>query len=455
MTPVVPVAEAAAVESPGPVLTRLYLLRLSWPIILANAAVPLLGLADTAVIGNVGTLAELGAIAFGAVIFSFVYWSFGFLRMGTTGFTAQAAGARDEAEVRATLWRALGVAFALGGALIALQLPIGRLALFLLDGSDEVEALTRGYFHVRIWGAPAALGMFVLMGTLIGLGRGKLLLVVQLFLNGLNILLDVWFAGVLGWGAEGVALGTALAEWTALVLAAGLVFRLLRARHRDAEPFLPLARLKALGPLRRALRANFDIMLRTLLLVASFAWFVRQSGQFGDDVLAAHHILLQFIAFSAFFLDGYAYVVEALIGESVGAGDRRRFDVAVRLSTELAAVTAAVLALMILVFGNVAAGLLTVHEPVLAAADRALPMAAIYVALAFAAFQLDGIFIGATRTREMRNASFVSVAVFLAASAVLIPWAGSQGLWLAFIAYVCARALALGCYYPALRRSIA
>lgn len=435
-------------------LTRRELLVLAWPVILANAAVPLLGLADTAVIGNFGSLEDLGAIAFGAVIFSFVYWTFGFLRMSTTGFIAQAVGAGDEAEVRATLWRALLTGAVLGIGLLLLQWPIGQTALWLLDGSADVEAVTASYFHIRIWGAPAALALFALMGALIGLRRTRLLLFAQVFLNGLNIILDVYFAAFLGWGAEGVALGTALAEWITLLVVGVIVLRLLRRRHSDAEAFLPTARILDPNRLRGMFSANFDVMLRTLLLVFSFAWFIRQSAAFGDDVLAANHILLQFISFAAFFLDGYAFVVEALVGESVGARDGAAFDLAVRRSTELAGTTALLLALAMLLFGGFAIASLTVHEPVRVAAAAALPWAALYVLLSFPAFQLDGIFIGATRTRAMRNASAFSVAVFLPVAWLLMDLIDVHGLWCAFVIYVLARAIGLGCYYPALRSSL-
>ena len=425
----------------------------AWPIILANAAVPLLGLVDTAVIGNFGNLAQLGAIAFGAMIFSFIYWSFGFLRMGTTGFTAQAAGARDEAEVRATLGRALVVSVGLGLGIVLLQWPLGRIALALLDGSAEVESITRDYFTIRIWGAPATLSIFALTGCLIGLGKSRLLLLVQVFLNGLNILLDLLFAGVFGWGAEGIALGTVIAEWLAVVLAASLVFRLLRQRQTDTGSFWPWQRIVDGGKMLRLMAANTDILLRTLLLLFSFAWFINQSAQFGDAVLGANHILLQLVSFSAFFLDGYAFVTEALVGEALGAKRRGDLLVAVRRSSELAAVTAVILAVLIVCLGDLAIVALTNIETVRVAAGGALAWAGLYVLLSFPAFQLDGIFIGATRTREMRNASFVSVIAFMLAWWWLTPLFGNHGLWCAFVIYVCARALALAAYYPGLVRA--
>lgn len=435
-------------------LTRGRIATLAWPIILANASVPLLGLADTAVIGRFASLEDLGAVAIGAVIFSFVYWGFGFLRMGTTGFTAQASGAGDEQEVRAALFRALGIALCIGVLLILLQSPIRVLSLSLMGGSEVVSDIAGEYFSVRIWGAPAALGLFAIMGLLIGLGKSRTLLFLQLFLNGLNILLDIWFAGVLGMGASGIALGTAIAEWCSVLLGIFLVWQLLRERQGTDASFVPWQHLRDMAALRRTLAANTDIMIRTLLLVFSFAWFVRQSGQFGDDVLAANHILLQLISFSAFFLDGFAFVAEAVSGEAAGAGDRGRFDTAVRLSSELAGISALVLAVLILLLGELAVAALTTHEAVRVAAATVLELSALYVALSFIAFQLDGIFIGTTRTRQMRNAAVLSTGLFLLMCWWLVPLAGNHGLWWAFIVYVLGRALALAFYYPGLRVSI-
>jgi len=435
-------------------ITYRYLLEKAWPIILANAAVPLLGLVDTAVIGNVGTVTDLGAIAFGALIFSFVYWSFGFLRMGTTGSVAQALGALDQTEIRAVLGRALILAVALGLMLIMMQWGIRLVALALLDGSAAVEDVTAQYFNIRIWGAPATLATFALMGVLIGLGNSRQLLLVQLFLNGLNISLDIYFAGVLDWGVEGIALGTIIAEWSTVIFAVWLIMGELNSRRELGSEFWPRSRLLDSAALKKMLAANRDIMIRTLLLVFSFGFFINQSAQFGDVVLAANHILLQLISFAAFFLDGYAFVVESLVGSSLGAKRRESFDIAVKRSSILALVTAAVLALLLLLFGSPAVVVLTDIEPVQAAAQGSLFLAAIYIFLSFAAFQLDGIFIGASFTRQMRNAAILSIAVFLLAWWMLMDRFGVKGLWWAMIIYVSARAYALLLFYPALRKSI-
>lgn len=432
-----------------------FILRKSWPIILANAAVPLLGLVDTAVIGNVGNVTDLGAIALGALIFSFVYWSFGFLRMGTTGFTAQAVGAGNEEEVRAVLGRSLLLGGALGILLILLQWPISAIAFSLLSGGEQMEALAQQYFSIRIWGAPATLANFALMGLLIGMGNSKALLIVQLAMNGLNITLDVLFAGLLGWGVEGIAIGTVIAEWSALLFAGTLIYRELARRNFSGASFWPKARILDAIALKRTLAANADIMIRTLLMIFSFSFFINQSAIYSGVILAANHILMQLISFAAFFLDGYAFVVEALVGTAVGARDRLHFDLAIKRSSVLAGISATILALLIWIFGEYAVALLTDLEAVRAAANNMLFLAAIYIFCSFGAFQLDGIFIGVSRTAQMRNAAFMSVAVFLFAWWWLAEQYGVSGLWWAMIIYVVARAFALLLYYPALRSSVA
>src|SRR5690606_39175578 len=426
-----------------PPLTRAGIARSAWPIILANASVPLPGLVDVAVIGHYGSTTDLAALAMGALLFNFVYWSFGFLRMATTGFVAQAAGAGDEAGVRAALLRPLLMGVALGAAVWALQWPLGRLYFALMDAGAAVAGTGTEYFGARVWGAPAALALYALCGALVGLGHSRALLAVQLLLNGLNAGLDVYLAGVLGMGARGIGLGTAIAEWVSCVDAALVVYRILRARHADGEPFLPWARIGDRAQLRRTLAANGDIMLRTLCLLAAFGWFARQGAALGDATLAANHLLLQLVSFSAFFLDGFAYVAEAQVGAAVGARDRARLRQAVRLSSELAVVTAALLAAGLWLGGGSVVGVLTSLGDVAALARAHLPWVALYVLLSVAAFQLDGVFIGATCTRQMRNAALASLAVFLLAAWPAAALWGNHGLWAAFVVFVVARALAL------------
>jgi MATE family multidrug resistance protein len=426
----------------------------AWPIIVANAAGPLLGLTDTAVIGRTGSVAALGAIALGSLIFSFVFWTFGFLRMGTTGFVAQANGSGDEVEVRATLARALLMGSAIGLCLIALQRPIFWAALELLGGSEQVEGIAEGYLKIRIFGAPASLASFALMGGLIGLGRSRTLLAVQVFMNVLNMGLDVLFAGLLGMGASGIALGTLIAEWSAALLALFLMIRILRSRHRDQNSFWPWIRILDTKMLVRTVLVQLDIMVRTLTLLFGFGWFTHQGARLGDVTLAANHILLQFLSFSAFFLDGFAFATEGLVGAAAGARRVGVFDILVRRSSVLAAVTALILSAVFVSFGPVFIRVLTDLDEVRLAAAGVLPFAVVYIALAVAAFQLDGIFIGVTRTRDMRNAAIASLIVFLGLGWPLTIRYGNTGLWIGFIIYVVARAVTLGSLYPRMRREI-
>lgn len=426
--------------------------RLAFPIILANAAVPLLGLADTAAIGQTGAAADLGAIALASLIFSFVYWGFGFLRMGTTGFVSQAIGAGDTEEMHSLLFRAILLGGGIGLSLILLQRLIGEGAIHLLSASDEIEDLVRQYFYIRIWGAPATLITFALLGTFIGAGWTRQLLIVQLFLNGLNICLNVLFVVGFDFGVRGIAIGTVLAEWTTLFFAGYLLarkmrlgsfmgrFRQLRVRVFDRERLLDL------------IRVNGDIMVRTLALLSGFAWFANQGAKFGDEVLAANHVLLQFVSLSAFFLDGYAHVVEMLTGKAYGARDRESFGRHVRDSSVLAGATALLLAAGMYMLSNLLIPLLTRDAEVQSIAVAHSLYAAVYIALSFAAFQLDGVFIGVTKSKEMRNATLIALAVFIGSALWLASIYGNAGLWIGFIVYVLARAVMLGYYYPRIFR---
>ncbi|HKI75096.1 MAG TPA: MATE family efflux transporter [Pseudomonadales bacterium] len=430
-------------------VSRQRVLAIAWPIILSNLSVPLLGMVDTAVIGNLGDTALIGAIAVGAMIFSFLYWGFGFLRMGTTGLVAQARGAGDVEEVKASFYRPLAVGFGVGLTLFALQVPISRLAFLLIDGSTAVEHAARTYFYVRIIGAPASLANLAIAGFLLGQERTRALLAVQITLNGTNILLDFLFVVGFGWGVAGVAAATVIAEVTALAFGSYLALARIHAESRRLT--IDLARFWNIAALKRMFVVNRDIMIRTLCLIFAFAWFTNQGAKSGDTILAANAILMQFVSFSAFFLDGFALSAETLVGSAIGARSGSRLNNALRYTTELSVGTAAVISV----------GLYFAAIPVIAVltnVDAVRNTAAIYLPWAVAApivsvwcYLLDGIFIGATRTVEMRNAMIVSLAVYLAAWYPLQAHFGNHGLWSAFIIYFVARALSLLVYLPRVR----
>lgn len=424
----------------------------AWPIILANIAPAMLGLVDTAVIGNFGGVSDLGAIALGALIFNFIYWGFGCLRMGTTGFTAQALGASDQPEVRATLGRALIVASGIALLLLILQWPTMQMFLWVFDASPAVENATTSYFSIRIWGAPAALALFALMGTLIGLGLSKELLWVQLLMNGLNVLLDLFFAGYLGWGINGIALGTLLSEWCALAFAIWLVVNALNQNRSAEEPFWEKQRLRHAGAMLALLKANTDILIRTFLMLFGIYWFTNAGAVMGDAVLAANHILLQLVMGSAYFLDGFAFAAESAVGRSIGARSANQFRLVLQRYAIVCAVTAGLLAAACWAFGAQLVAVLTDLPAVNDVAVAFMPWCALYILLSFAAFLLDGVYIGATATRLMRNCSFISVGAFLLAAYWMTPLWGNVGLWIAFNLFVVSRAITLLACLPSLRR---
>jgi len=430
-------------------VTHRTVLAIALPIMLSNVSTPLLGVVDTAVVGRIPDPAYIGAVALGSLVFTFVFWAFGFLRMGTTGLTAQALGAGRPDEIAACLGRALLMALAAGLALIALQWPIREVAFALIDGSARVEALARGYVDIRIWAAPATLANYALLGWFIGLGRADIGLVLQLVLNLTNMVLDMVFVLGLGWDVRGVALGTVLAEYSAATVGLVLAWRRLRAMGAAWERRALLHG----AALRRTLRVNSDIMVRSLALTTVFVWFTAQGAQQGDVRLAANAVLMQFISMSAYFLDGLAFAAEALVGRAIGAGRRTMFTAAARLSTAWAAAIAAAISAMLAVFGGLGIDLLTVDPDVRAAARAYLPWAAAAPLLGVWAFQLDGIFIGATRTGDMRRAMLLSLLIFLLAWWMLRPW-GNHGLWAALYVHYLARTVTLGWYYPALLRSV-
>ncbi len=423
---------------------------LAAPIIVSNLATPLLGAVDTAVVGRLPDAAYIGGVAIGALIFNFLYWGFGFLRMGTTGFTAQAFGAGDADELRAALLRPLILALALGALLVALQAPIGLLAFRILEASPEVEGFAQTYFEIRIWSAPAALVNYTVLGWMLGTQRARLALLLQVALNGINIVLDFYFVIGLGWGIEGVALASLIAEATAAVLGIVIVGRALaRAGGRwDPARLLRRERLVAL------VRVNADIFLRTLALIVAFSYFTAQGAKMGNVPLAANAILMHLQAFTAYGLDGFAHAVEILAGGAVGARSRAAFRGAARAAALWALGAAVAIAVVYAVFGPAIIGLFTIIAEVRAAALAYLPWMVASPLVSVWGFLLDGIFIGATRTGAMRNAMALSLLVYLVACWLLVPALGNHGLWLAFTLFMVARAVTLGAAYPRLERAV-
>ncbi|PKO81976.1 MAG: MATE family efflux transporter [Betaproteobacteria bacterium HGW-Betaproteobacteria-13] len=414
---------------------------------LSNASTPLIGVVDTAIVGRIPDPAYIAAVALGALVFTFVFWGFGFLRMGTTGLTAQALGSGDTEELVAGLGRALLIAAVVGAALVSLQWPIREIAFALLEASDRTEGLARSYFDIRIWAAPATLANYALLGWFIGLGRTDIGLVLQLVLNLVNIALDAFFVLGLGLDVRGVALGTLFAEYFAALV--GLVIAVRYMRRHGAQ--LRFGNLLVTDRLKRTLAVNRDIMIRSLALIFVFVWFMAQGARYGDVTLAANAVLMQFVSISAYFLDGLAFAAEALVGRALGARDRVAFREAVRVSTLWAVLVALLVSAVYFIAGPWVVDALTTDPDTRSAARIYLPWAALAPLAGVLAFQLDGIFIGATRSIEMRNAMLFSTAVFVLAWWLLQPW-GNHGLWAALYVNYVARTFSLGWYYPALAR---
>ena len=425
-------------------LTNRRVLRIALPIVLANVTVPLIGLVDTAVVGQMGAAAPIGAVGLGAVMLAAVYWIFGFLRMGTTGLTAQAFGAGDSAETGAILLRGLLIAGGAGLVLIALQAPFIRAAFYLAPASDAVEDLTRSYLGIRIYGAPATIALYALTGWLIALERTRAVLGVQLVINAINVVLDLWFVLGLGWGVEGVAVASLIAEYSGLALA------------------LWFCRVAFLGPrgrvfdgprLRRMASVNGDIMLRSVLLQGSFTSFMFLAAGKGDVTLAANQILLQFLEVMAYLLDGFAFSAETLVGQAVGARRVAALRRSVRLTGAWGLGGAVVLGALFALTGSTAIDAMTTAPEVREAARLYLPWVVAAPIVSVASYMLDGVFIGATRTREMVKAMAFSVAVYVLALWAFGGW-GNHGLWVALIILNATRGVTMALYYPRIPASL-
>jgi len=416
------------------------------PMTLAYLSVPLAGLVDTAVIGQLGDAELIGGIAVGAIILDVVFTTFNFLRSGTTGLTAQAYGAGDVKEEQAVLLRALLLATIAGIAVIALQVPLTRLGIAAMDVGPGVADATARYLFVRIWAAPFMLANYVLVGWFLGVGRPILVLGFQAVLAAANVFLSILFVLGFGWSVEGVAASSVIAE--VLTFAVSLPFLLPHlggaARPSWKRVFDKLAFL-------RLVVVNRDIMIRSFSLLFAFAFFTRQGAALGAVVLAANALLMHFFLFAGYFLDGFATAAEQLVGRSVGARHRPAFDRSLRLTLVWGFGLAGGLAAVYFWAGGPLIDLMTTSEEVRETARRFLFWACLTPLAGVLAFQMDGVYIGATWSRDMRNMMLASLAAFVLACWTLVPLLGNHGLWIALLILLGARGATLSWRLPARR----
>lgn len=419
-------------------VTHRGVLAIAIPMTLAYLSTPLVGLVDTGVIGQLGDAALIGGIALGAVIFDIVFTTMNFLRSGTTGLTAQAHGAQDRTEVDASFFRALIVAVAIGFAVLALKDVILEVALSLIGGSEAVQAATRTYYGIRVLATPFALINYVILGWLIGLNRAGLALVLQTVLNGVNIGLSLYLVLGLDYGVAGVGWASFAAEaLTALVgffIAFGLIERMCMP-HRGV--------ILDRGALLRMIAVNRDIMIRSFALLFAFAFFTSQSAGHGDVVLAANQVLMTLFFVGSFFLDGMATAAEQLAGRSVGARYRPAFDRSLKLTVGWGFAIGLAASLVFWVAGPAIIDAMTTNEAVRETARLYLPFAALTPLVGTLAFQMDGVFIGATWSADMRNMMLLSLALYIAIWWTLTPLLGVSGLWIALLVFLGARGLSL------------
>jgi MATE family multidrug resistance protein len=412
------------------------ILRLSIPNIVSNITVPLLGLVDLALMGHLKSEIYIGAIALGGVIFNFIYWGFGFLRMSTSGFTAQAFGEENKTETITVLARALAVALFTGLVILALQLPIAWTGFNLIGGSEEVKTLAREYFLIRIWAAPAALSLFVFSGWFLGMQNARYPMAIAILANVANILLSVLFVFGLNMKSDGVALGTALSQYIGLILA---IF-LFQKKYRELLPYLKTNQVFNLKRLTEFFRVNSDIFIRSFCIILVFTFFTSESANTNDTILAVNSLLIQMLLFFSFFIDGFAFAGEALVGKFFGARQKSNLIKVVKLLFLWGVGLALAFTLIYMAGMNTILQLLTSQQDVIESARPFLFWVILIPLASFSSFIWDGIYIGATASAAMRNALLgATFLVFAPVYYFLNPVWENHALWLAMVLFMFAR----------------
>ena len=424
---------------------RVFLLAI--PLILSNLTQPLLSTVDTILSGHLPSPAVLGGVAVGGIFFNSIYWTFGFLRMATTGLVAQSHGAGDQDQLMHHFGRAVLTAFLIGALILVLQRPLISASLALLGATAEVHRNALIYCSIRIWSAPAALANYAILGYLLGRQRARAALLLQATINIVNVVLALTLVLWRHWAVAGIATATMSAEWIgcflgfALLLASGA--RLGHVRWKELIDGDSLRRLFAL---------NRDIFLRTLSLVAAYAWFTRTGARSGNAVLAANAVLINFLWIAGYGLDGFANATEALVGEAIGARRVADFRAVLKASSVSAFTVAAGLSFLYLVFGRNIIAIFTNQEAIRSLAGQYLPWLIVLPLVAVWSFLLDGVFIGATRAQELRDSMLISLAGYLGLAILLTARFGNHGLWCAMLAFMALRAITLALRLPGIER---
>jgi MATE family multidrug resistance protein len=432
----------AGISRPFEVTNRL-VLSIAVPMTLAFLTTPLLGLVDTAVVGQFGDAALLGGLAAGAIVLDVVFTTFNFLRSGTTGLVAQAFGRGHEREEQAVFWRAFAIAVLSGLALILLAPLISAGGAWFIGGEPRVTEAMHLYVGVRLLSAPMSLVNYAVLGYVLGRGEGGLALFLQLLLNGANILLSVWLGLVFGWGVEGVAWGTVAGETIAALAGMAIVIR-----RFSRMPRLARIEIMDIAAVTTMLSVNRDIMIRSFVLLAAFALLTRSGAQLGTLTLAANAVLMNFFLVAGYFLDGFATAAEQIAGRAIGARHAPAFHRGVRLTSFWGFGLALVSCLVLLAFGDELIAIITTSVEVRGEAAIYLPWAALTALSGVLAFQMDGVFIGATWSRDMRNMMLLSFAIYVAALLALGEWFGNHGLWAALHVFLIARGISLAAILP-------
>ena len=424
-------------------VTHRLVLGIAVPMTLGLMTTPLLGLTDTAVVGHLGNAESLAGLAVASILFDLLYGSLNFLRVSTTGLVAQAVGRGDTREQQAVFWRALISAIGLGIVVLALSPLVSAFVPKLITSDPAVIAVTREYFGIRVLASPVTFANFAILGYLFGRGQAVTGLVLQIILNGTNILLTILFGLGLGWGVAGVAWATAASEVVAVAIGLAVVTRQFSIADRPSR-----AEILDASRLRMLFQMNADILIRSLLLNGSVALLTSVGAGFGAVTLAANAVLFNIFMLSAFFLDGLAGAAEQLAGRAVGAQFRPAFDRMLRLTGVWSFAMAAGLGLLFLVLGQPIIQLLTTSEEVRQMAVTYLPWAALTGLTGVLAFQMDGVFIGATWSRDMRNMMLASCAIYAVCLFPLVDWLGNHGLWLSLNLLLLMRGLFLAFILP-------